>query len=436
VPGELQYTHSGATNVTPADITHASPESKKEFETFLKDEVKGDLELRTYPTAAGEYTFKLVDTEGTTHHTQTPITSFPQTISFRGAEIEVRTPDAGDYSFPVTSASRDGVTDINIADNAEMDQFFEDYGDVTLELVAGPPDKYKMLSSKTSDYIFTRGSDEWFVPADGIIKEGGLELTVTTPVATNTFELKPPGPNHTVTNISNVSSVEVTTPVSALEAAISAARTGGDIAFEVTIKTGPSAADIVSKPSDTAVASNISITGTGTTTDPYILNDNTNSGLKFTLDNVVNGETFRIELDDGAGKQLATATSRIEVDYEQKNILNIGLELAEKLEAGRANPELRTEFDELRAQMLDDIATAIDRLIEGRTAGGARASQLAITQEANEDMILYTNDALSKVRGADFAEVASNFKLEQTLLQASQQTFASMSNLTLFDYIN
>ncbi len=437
VPGELQYGHSGAVNVKfPDNLSFATDEDKAEFEAFLKDDVKGDLQLRTYPVpsgAAGDFTFEIVDTAGTVHYSNPPASpvTFPlgTPISFKGADIDVIAPVATDYSFPATSATRGGVENITITDSAAMDTFFADYGEVTLELVTGT-DTYKLASSKTGGYVTVNGEDEWVIPSpSGVISEGGLAITATLPVAAagGSFLLKEPSSQHTVTQVSSIDKVEVDPAnLATFETMVTALPAAAAASLEVTMTSATTWAATV--PGSAAITGTI-VAGTSTELVAY--------GVKFSFpnnDQPVDGEKFTVDLRDSS-QQLVTSTSTTTVDYERKNMLNIGLEIAEQLEKGTATPELEEKLNEMLAQTITDIQIAQDQINTGISGVGARVSSLEATENANSDIRLFTKTTLSNIQDADLAEVATKFKLEQTLLQASQQTFATTSRMSLFDYI-
>jgi len=299
VAGELQYGHSGATNVKlPDDISFDDDQDRENWEHFLETEVKGDLHFETTPSTsnvAGEYDIKMVDSSGTVHHTDTAVTLPVTGYVIEDAEFEIRVPANSDFSFESTYSSRNGVSNIAIGDSAEMDQFFQDYGDVDLELTAGTPATYQLKSSKTNDYIAIGGETSWTIPATNKLDIGGLSIDLVSPVPNDTFVLSPPGPGHTVTSTSNVSSVNMVNQAAFFGEV--AAVGAGAVGFEVTF-TSPTQADIYAVDASGtrvggAIVGSLPVTGTG----PYTLNDNANTGLEFRLDSVpVTGEKFIVEL--------------------------------------------------------------------------------------------------------------------------------------------
>jgi len=95
-----------------------------------------------------------------------------------------------------------------------------------------------------------------------------------------------------------------------------------------------------------------------------------------------------------------------------------------------------------KAQVGNDINRAmvdIDRAMEkftGLQAGvGARLNALDSEQSANEDFVAFSQTALSAVQDLDYPEAISRFNRQLVALQAAQQTFMKVQDLTLFNFL-
>jgi flagellar hook-associated protein 3 FlgL len=90
-------------------------------------------------------------------------------------------------------------------------------------------------------------------------------------------------------------------------------------------------------------------------------------------------------------------------------------------------------------QGLDDALInfdgAQDKVIETRTALGARLSTLDSVETSNLDQELFNRQALSSLEDIDLAEAISRFTLLETALQATQATFVKIQGLSLFNFI-
>lgn len=66
---------------------------------------------------------------------------------------------------------------------------------------------------------------------------------------------------------------------------------------------------------------------------------------------------------------------------------------------------------------------------------GGRVKVATSVQESNLDLEIANKDARSKIEDVDYAEAISELSKQETALQAAQQTFGRVTNLSLFDYI-
>ncbi|MDP3877116.1 MAG: flagellar hook-associated protein FlgL [Methylobacter sp.] len=85
--------------------------------------------------------------------------------------------------------------------------------------------------------------------------------------------------------------------------------------------------------------------------------------------------------------------------------------------------------------ILGDIDSALNSFLEARTGVGARLNALDNQELQNEKFVLDTKTTLSETQDLDYADAISQFHLQSTALQAAQQTFAKVNNLSLFNYL-
>lgn len=101
-----------------------------------------------------------------------------------------------------------------------------------------------------------------------------------------------------------------------------------------------------------------------------------------------------------------------------------------------------TNYDgsaESKAKLSATIATTLDNLGHAHTSTldvissiGGRMNTLESTRDLHLDTELHSNDVLSQLRDVDWAEAATRLKQQEMILQAAQQTFLRVSQLTLF----
>lgn len=98
--------------------------------------------------------------------------------------------------------------------------------------------------------------------------------------------------------------------------------------------------------------------------------------------------------------------------------------LATDFEANNASPNATT-----------DIKAALDNVSTVRAKIGARLNALDSQKEVNEELILQSEKTLSSIQDLDYAEAISRLNLQMAGLQASQQAFTRIQNLSLFNYL-
>ena len=106
------------------------------------------------------------------------------------------------------------------------------------------------------------------------------------------------------------------------------------------------------------------------------------------------------------------------------NIGKVIYDLAVNLEAG--NPDV---------DAMTDIDTAFTELFNARSKVGARMNAIEDQKTANSAFDLALEDVRSTLEDLDYAEAISRFNQQLTALQASQQAFIRIQDLSLFNYI-
>lgn len=99
-------------------------------------------------------------------------------------------------------------------------------------------------------------------------------------------------------------------------------------------------------------------------------------------------------------------------------------DLAVNLEAGNGDPNA-----------LADLDTAIDRISTLRAKIGARINAVDEQVRTNESFELAIQRVRSDIEDLDYAEAISLFNQQLTALQASQQSFVRIQDLSLFNFL-
>ncbi|MEZ5505118.1 MAG: flagellar hook-associated protein FlgL [Gammaproteobacteria bacterium] len=104
--------------------------------------------------------------------------------------------------------------------------------------------------------------------------------------------------------------------------------------------------------------------------------------------------------------QLPTDTSTLQATFQ--NAMNVGL------------------------QNLDQAITHMDQV---RASVGSRLNVIESEREINESLLVETKSALSLIKDLDYAEAITELNKRTLALQAAQQSFVKVQNLSLFEFI-
>ena len=83
----------------------------------------------------------------------------------------------------------------------------------------------------------------------------------------------------------------------------------------------------------------------------------------------------------------------------------------------------------------DNIGSALDNVLTIRASTGARLQELESLDSAGSDRDLQYSDTLSKLQDLDYTKAISQLALQKTTLDAAQQSFLKLMNLSLFNYM-
>jgi flagellar hook-associated protein 3 FlgL len=84
---------------------------------------------------------------------------------------------------------------------------------------------------------------------------------------------------------------------------------------------------------------------------------------------------------------------------------------------------------------LDDISSALDKMLTAEASVGARLHALDNQEGLNADFVLNMKTVLSATEDLDYAEAISKFNQQTVSLQAAQQAFTQVKKLSLFNYL-
>jgi flagellar hook-associated protein 3 FlgL len=139
-------------------------------------------------------------------------------------------------------------------------------------------------------------------------------------------------------------------------------------------------------------------------------------GVEFTVSDVAVGDSFEID------------TSRKQSVFSTIETLIAGLDGIDK-----STTEGHAKYDDLVANSLANLDSAQESFILKQTELGGRMNAVESTKSFLEDSSVYTNEIRSELQDVDYAEAISNLSFQSFVLQAAQQSFARVSQLSLFD---
>ncbi len=134
------------------------------------------------------------------------------------------------------------------------------------------------------------------------------------------------------------------------------------------------------------------------------------------------------DITPGAGDTFTLKINERQSVFGTIENLIAGLDSIEK-----GTPEGRAEYDDLIALSLVNLDSAQESFILKQTELGGRMNAVESTKSFLADSSVYTNEIRSQLQDVDYAEAISNLSFQSFVLQAAQQSFAQVSQLSLFD---
>jgi flagellar hook-associated protein 3 FlgL len=89
----------------------------------------------------------------------------------------------------------------------------------------------------------------------------------------------------------------------------------------------------------------------------------------------------------------------------------------------------------LAKSVVTDLDAALQSVAQTRASAGVRLNALDDQEAQNEQFVLDSQVTLSDTQDLDFAEAIGKFQLENTALQAAQQAYVKIKDLSLFHYL-
>jgi len=94
-----------------------------------------------------------------------------------------------------------------------------------------------------------------------------------------------------------------------------------------------------------------------------------------------------------------------------------------------------TQFNQGLQQVMASLDQALNNVLSTRATIGGRLREIDALQATGETLGLQYKNTLSKIQDTDYIQAVTDLNKQQMALQASQQSFARVSQLSLFDYL-
>ncbi len=118
-----------------------------------------------------------------------------------------------------------------------------------------------------------------------------------------------------------------------------------------------------------------------------------------------------------------------------QSIMTTLRDLSSAITGTTSSPAGNAQYIQSIASALNNIDRGMENIIEVRTRVGARLNSIDAQRDDNDARKLQFTSVKSDIEDLDFAEAISRLTFQSTALQASQQTFARVQDLSLFDFI-
>ena len=101
-----------------------------------------------------------------------------------------------------------------------------------------------------------------------------------------------------------------------------------------------------------------------------------------------------------------------------------------------SSPAGQAASDSENSQILMQLANALNNVSKYRSDVGARLNQLDSVGQTNDNLNLLSQETLNTLQQIDPVQVATSLNQQIVNLQAAQQSFVRIQNLSVFNYIN
>lgn len=118
-----------------------------------------------------------------------------------------------------------------------------------------------------------------------------------------------------------------------------------------------------------------------------------------------------------------------------QSVFDTAQQLVEAVNRGGTTPASRAQFASQMGTLIAQLATGIDHLSGVRAEIGSRLNTIDSSANAREQLAVETQKVISDLRDVDYSEAITRMNSQLVALQAAQQSYTRVSNLSLFNYL-
>lgn len=105
------------------------------------------------------------------------------------------------------------------------------------------------------------------------------------------------------------------------------------------------------------------------------------------------------------------------------------------LESGATTPAANAQYINDVSLAIGNISLATENIVRVHSQIGSRMNEIDSLATMNDDLIVQYKQTLSNIQDLDYAKAISDLTRQQTELQAAQQSFVKVSQLSLFSFL-
>lgn len=196
--------------------------------------------------------------------------------------------------------------------------------------------------------------------------------------------------------------------------------------------------DLANAFNDPANAAQLARLGLTVTPQGIISNNNsvvTIKGGNVALDNVTGLNTQGVGTSSTQGVLVKPGDSFFVESTDKQGLLTTLSRFSDAMRNVQDTPQSKAELAKLVAKTLTNLENSVTSLVAAQGELGARLNTLESSRDLNLDVTLFSKTVLSSLQDLDYADASIQLSMQSFVLSASQQSFAKVSQLTLFSYL-